>query len=166
MQDAKIKVAVITSAAGIKGDIWVKSFIKPAKAIFEITLYDEDFTQDFGLKFSYEKKGKFRCRAKNIQDRNQAEALIGKIFYSKRSDLPKSQQSARVGVFVKSAQGGVVGKLLGVCNYGASDLLEVAIDDTTKKTVLIPLVVDYVDLASLAYDHIILQSDANSFFLD
>ncbi len=88
MNEKRIYVGVITRAAGIKGDIWLKSFTSPPEDIFHLMpLSDETNDKHFNFTLLYEKKGMLRCGEKTIMDRNEAEALIKTKLYADAKSL-------------------------------------------------------------------------------
>ena len=170
MPKQKHKVGVITAPAGIKGDVWVKSFTRPPEAIFlSDILYDETLAQEFHLNFSYEKKGKMRCQLKQSIDRNQAENWTGTVLYKINDAIAEGLESDNrpmLGAPVFDSLGVHRGKLLAIENFGASDLLEV--ETANGATILLPFIADYVAWDFTApqnnCERITLRADAQTFF--
>ena len=80
--------------------------------------------------------------SKVLNDRNEAEALKGIELFVAREKLPKLKTHETyahdlMGLDVVLENGSKLGKLVGMPNYGAGDLLEVAVDGNSE-TVLIP----------------------------
>ena len=82
------------------------------------------------------------ARVSGVSDRNAAEALKGTELYIERSALPAADEGAfyhadLVGLDAVAPDGTVVGKVVAVHNFGAGDLLDVALAGS-KRTEMVP----------------------------
>ncbi len=87
-------------------------------------------------------KDDFIASLKGVADRNEAEALKGTELFVARQKLPKLKTNETyahdlMGLDVVLENGSTLGRLVAMPNYGAGDLLEVAVDGNSE-TVLIP----------------------------
>jgi 16S rRNA processing protein RimM len=152
MSDETIEVGQIGAAHGIRGEVRVKSYTAPAGAIADYgpltivggrsgpkTLTVERW-RDAGTMLV--------VKFKEIGDRNAAELLNGRTLTVDRAQLPEPQDdddfyySDLVGLKVVDGAGSVLGQVVAVENFGASDLLEIAPPD--GPTVYLPFTKEFV----------------------
>jgi 16S rRNA processing protein RimM len=75
------------------------------------------------------KEGEAVIAFEGIGDRNQAEALKGTELFVDRAALPQPEEEEfyhadLIGLEVRDSEGRVLGKVIGLHNFGASDVLE------------------------------------------
>ncbi|WP_455477887.1 ribosome maturation factor RimM [Bartonella sp. B10] len=138
----KVYLAIIGSAHGIKGDVFVKILSdEPWRLKSYGTLYD-DIGHTYEITSLRVQKGNAIVHFKGIEDRSIAETLKGVHLYIMRDQLANNlaedefYQIDLIGLRVQDCVGKVLGEVSGFFNFGAGDLLEVCLD--TRKTVLIP----------------------------
>ncbi|MCH9852239.1 MAG: hypothetical protein K0U45_01900 [Alphaproteobacteria bacterium] len=165
------KVGIITRAAGIKGDIWLKSLILPPENITRLMpLSDETGTRQFDFILRYSKKSLLRCGEQTIIDRNQAEALAGTFLYADADKLLEAEEqndadSNYQGFSVTRADGTMAGTVHKIVNYGASDILQcVTADATGNMEYMIPLIDDFIASVNKDDKSIHLQPTSDIFF--
>ncbi|MBO7098091.1 MAG: 16S rRNA processing protein RimM [Alphaproteobacteria bacterium] len=140
----------IVAAHGIKGEVKLKSFTAAAKDVLRYgMLSNKDETRCFELVFKGFLKGLLRVQIKGVDTRNDAESLVGTELYVRRDKLPDLQED----VFYQTdlIQADVlddktlqkIGKVVGVYNFGAGDMLEIKFDDV-KQTEMLPFNDSYV----------------------
>ena len=138
----QVLVGVIVGAHGIKGEVKLKSFTSDPLSIGRYGPLHSTSGQQFEITKLKATKDDFIASLKNVNDRNEAELLKGVELFIAREKLPKLKTHETyahdlMGLDVVLESGGKLGKLVGMPNYGAGDLLEVAVDGNTD-TVLIP----------------------------
>jgi 16S rRNA processing protein RimM len=138
----QVLVGVIVGAHGIKGEVKLKSFTSDPLGIGRYGPLQSTSGQQFEITKLKATKDDFIASLKNVNDRNEAELLKGVELFVAREKLPKLKTHETyahdlMGLDVVLESGGKLGKLVGIPNYGAGDLLEVAVDGNTD-TVLIP----------------------------
>ena len=145
----RILLGRIAGAHGIRGELIVHSY---AEAPEDIAAYgplsDTSETQKFALKVVRVTPKGVIVRVKGLTDRNAAEALKGTELYVARSQLPKTAEdefyhSDLIGLAAVSPEGKAVGRVVTVQNFGAGDLIEIAIDGIAK-TEFVPFAGAYV----------------------
>ncbi len=153
----RVVIARIGAAHGIKGEVRVKAFTgTPA----DIAAYGPLEAPD-GRRFEVEtlrpaagtSPDLLVVRFKGVADRNQAETLNGIELSVSRERLPAAADDEfyyadLIGLEARTVGGTVLGAVVGVENYGAGDLLEIA--PSRGQTLLVPFtraVVPEVDLA-------------------
>jgi len=117
MENEKILVGKIVAAQGLAGEFRVNTFTARPADIGVLPL---------GLKFiRATQKNLAICKMDGIDDRNGAEALVGRELYIARSDLPPAGKGEFyvVDLIGLSALGQTV---VDVHNFGAGDILELS----------------------------------------
>ena len=137
-----VLVGVITGAHGIKGEVKLKSFTSEPLSIGRYGPLQSASGQRFEITKLKAAKDDFIASLKSVNDRNEAEMPKGIELFVAREKLPKLEAYETyahdlMGLDVVLENGGTLGKLVGMPNYGAGDLLEVAVDGNSE-TVLIP----------------------------
>lgn len=137
-----VLVGVIVGAHGIKGEVKLKSFTSDPLSIGRYGPLQSTSGQSFEITKLKAAKDDFIASLKTVIDRNAAEALKGTELFVAREMLPKLKSHEAyahdlMGLDVVLENGTALGKLVAMPNYGAGDLLEVAVEGNTE-TVLIP----------------------------
>jgi 16S rRNA processing protein RimM len=138
----QVLVGVIVGAHGIKGEVKLKSFTSEPMSIGRYGPLQSSSGQQFEITKLKAAKDDFIASLKGVADRNEAEALKGTELFVARQKLPKLKTSETyahdlMGLDVVLENGSTLGRLVGMPNYGAGDLLEVVVDGNSE-TVLIP----------------------------
>src|SRR3990170_5335209 len=138
----QVLVGVIVGAHGIKGEVKLKSFTSDPSSIGRYGPLQSSSGQRFEISKLKAAKDDFIASLKTVTDRNEAEALKGTELFVARQKLPKLKTNETyahdlMGLDVVLENGSKLGRLVGMPNYGAGDLLEVAVDGNSE-TVLIP----------------------------
>jgi 16S rRNA processing protein RimM len=137
-----VLVGVIVGAHGIKGEVKLKSFTSDPLSIGRYGPLNSSSGKQFEISKLKAAKDGFIASLKNVNDRNEAETLKGVELFVAREKLPKLKTHEAyahdlMGLDVVLENGTALGKLVAMPNYGAGDLLEVAVDGKAE-TVLIP----------------------------
>lgn len=150
----RVLLGHIAGAHGIRGAVLVRSYTAEPEAIAAYgTLEDESGAARFTLTVEGATAKGLICRVAGVTDRTQAERLKGVALYVARARLPEPEPGAYyhadlVGLAAVTDEGAPLGRVVGVLNYGAGDILEVRPEDAVR-TVLYPMteaVVRRVDL--------------------
>ncbi len=110
-------------------------------------------------------KGGFAAKLKGVDDRNAAEALKGVGLYVTREQLGDADDEDEyfhadlMGLAVEQVGKGVIGKVTAVQNFGADDLLEIALTGR-KVTVLLPFTREAVPVVDLAGGRVVVDPPA------
>jgi 16S rRNA processing protein RimM len=130
-----VLVGVVTAPHGVRGLVKVKSFTEePSDVVAYGTLSDQTGRKTFRLDIVGEAKGQLIVRMDGIADRNAAEGLKGQKLYIHRSALPETEEDEfyhadLIGLHMVLPAGRPHGVIKAVYDFGAGDLLEVALDD-------------------------------------
>jgi 16S rRNA processing protein RimM len=138
-KNRKLCAAIIVGAHGIRGQVKVKSFLEdPGELNAFGALMNESGSENFELLVEGSAKGNLICKIKGIEDRNRAEAVKGLRLFIDRDQLPKIDEENAfyaedlVGMKVISPTGTNVGLVKAVFDFGAGDILEIALLATDK----------------------------------
>ncbi|HEX7775858.1 MAG TPA: ribosome maturation factor RimM [Parvibaculum sp.] len=130
----KVCLGVIVGAHGVRGFVKVKPFTGEADAV---AAYGPVETKDGARCFRIDLMGMAKdaviCRLEGVGDRDAAEALRGTELYVDRARLPEVDEEEDgwyhadlIGLAAVGTDGRVFGRVVGVENFGAGDLLEIA----------------------------------------
>lgn len=137
-----VSVGVITGAHGIRGEVKLRSFTADPEAIASYSPLETAKGIRIEIARLRAQKDGFIAVLKGVTDRNAAEALKGTELFVPRSRLPEPEDGEvylddLIGLPVVLKDGTPLGEIIGVENFGASDLIDVKVEDR-KDTVLIP----------------------------
>jgi len=131
----RLRVGVVADAHGIRGQVKIRSFTANPR---DLTAYglltDRAGNRVFRVKVMGEAKNLLICAILGIRTRNEAEALRGTELYIDKAALPRPKANEfycadLIGLTVHTAEGVVFGSVLGVHNFGAGDIVEIAMTD-------------------------------------
>ena len=154
----QVLVGVIVGAHGIKGEVKLKSFTSEPLSVGRFGPLQSSSGQSFEIVKLKAAKDDFIAGLKGIADRNEAETLKGIELFVSREKLPKLKEHETyahdlMGLDVLLDDGSRLGKLVGMPNYGAGDLLEVAVEGSAE-TILIPFTSSFVPQDDFSSDKI------------
>lgn len=129
MSEPLVLLARIGAAHGVRGEVRVKPFGDPHM----LDQYGRLTTADnrtLRIKAMRIQKAMAVVKFEGINSREEAEALNGAELYVERSKLPEPEEdefyvSDLIGMTVVDRQGGPVGTIRDVPNFGAGDMLEI-----------------------------------------
>lgn len=129
---AKICVAVVTGAHGVRGAVKLKSFtVDPQAVVAYGPLSDKTGQHHYQVRLIGEaSNGQWIATIKGVADRDSAAALRGTELFVPRQALPEPEEDEfyhadLIGLRAELADGSLVGTVLGVHDFGAGDTLEV-----------------------------------------
>lgn len=140
----RVLLGHIVGAHGVKGAVLVRSYTEDPEAIAGYGALEDE---GGGARFELEVEGAtgkgLICRVAGVGDRTQAEALKGAALYVERDKLPDPEEGEYyhtdlVGLAAVTEETKPLGRVIGVLNFGAGDILEVRPDGATR-TVLYPM---------------------------
>ena len=126
-----IQVGRVAGAFGVRGEVRITSFTAEPLALVDYkTLVREDGSAGLTLTSGRPVKGGVIVRAKEVETREQAEALRGLKLYIPRDRLPAPEEDEfyvtdLIGLAIETADGEPLGRVKAVQDFGAGDLLEV-----------------------------------------
>ena len=130
-----VLLAAVIGAQGLKGEVKVKLFTATPDALPRYGVLHTGDGRKFKITaFRPAKEGEAVIAFEGVRDRNQAEALKGTELFVARAALPETGEDEfyhadLIGLEVRDSEGRVLGKVSGLHNFGASDVLEFARPD-------------------------------------
>ena len=144
----RITLAAVVGAHGVKGEVRLKLFTDSAASLAR---HDHLFVGGIDRELESVRDGSNGAVARfsGVADRTAAESLRGSLVEVERSALPPLEEgeyyhSDLLGIACVDGEGMDVGKVAGVENFGAGDLLEVEMADGRRA--LIPFKPGIADL--------------------
>lgn len=139
----RICVGAIAGSFGVKGEVRLKSFCADPEALATYgPLYTEDGKRSFTVKLTRAVAGGLGARMSGIATKEEADALRGVSLYVDREKLPnlpddEFYHADLIGLEARDTGGVLIGKVIGVHNHGAGDLLEI-MGPGMKSALLLP----------------------------
>lgn len=131
-KDARICVAQIGAAHGLKGEVRLWSFTQEPSAVAQYgALETEDGSRRLEIANLRAAKDCFIARLRGVDDRNAAEALRNVRLYVERGRLPETEDDDTfyhadlVGLAAVTRDGDTLGEVIAVQNFGAGDIIEI-----------------------------------------
>jgi 16S rRNA processing protein RimM len=131
LSDTLILVARVAGAFGVKGEVRLTAYTAEPMALLDYKeLKREDGAAGLTLTAARPHKGGVVVRAREVETREQAEALRGLRLYVPREALPEPDEDEYylvdlIGMAVTTPQGEPLGVVRTVQDFGAGDLLEI-----------------------------------------
>ncbi|WP_309089274.1 ribosome maturation factor RimM [Phenylobacterium sp.] len=131
MGDSLILVGRVAGAFGVRGEVRITSFTADPSALLDYRdMKREDGQPALTLLSGRPAKGGLVVRAREVETREQAEALRGLKLFVPRDVLPEPEEDEfyvtdLIGLSVVTADGEPLGRIKNVQDFGAGDLLEV-----------------------------------------
>tara|TARA_R110002096_G_scaffold436096_2_gene667434 strand:+ start:11024 stop:11614 length:591 start_codon:yes stop_codon:yes gene_type:complete len=169
-RDDLICIGAIFGAAGVRGAVRLKVFTEDLKSISKygpVTIVGREFPQGkkFELEILHNVKGGVAAKLKNVNGRDQADALKGSELYIERAALPEIEEEGdfyfedMIGLLAKDKQGDLFGEVDGVFNFGAGDIIEVNLS-TEKGKRMYPFTDEVVPEVNIEAGYVIVDRDA------
>ncbi len=132
--EKRVCLGAFAGAHGVKGAAKIRTFTAEESGVAAYgPLTTEDGARRFALRFVRAlKPGLALVTAPEIRTREEAEALAGIRLYAPRAALPQVDDPDEfyledlVGLAAFDTDGETVGRITGVHNFGAGDLIEIA----------------------------------------
>jgi 16S rRNA processing protein RimM len=155
-----ICLGVITGAVGVKGEVRVKTFTGEPEAIGDYgPLTASRSGRSFTVRTVRTAKGGLVLRIEGVNDRDAAEALKGEQLFIRREVLPQVEEDETyyhadlIGLVAEDEAGGRQGIVKAVYDFGAGDMLEVALDPGVggkERVIMIPFTKASVPVVDVA----------------
>ena len=156
-----ICVGAITGARGLKGEVRIKSFTADPKGISSYgDVFEENGKISYQISITGQAKGQILARLNGIEDRDAANSLKGARLYIPKSALPPTEEdefyfSDLVGLRADLVDGGCLGKVKGVHDFGAGAILEVVGGEVG--TVMVPFTIASVPEVDKASGRVVID---------
>ena len=143
-----ICIGLIKGPHGVWGDVKIKSYTeRPENFINYGPITNETGVEVFNIKLKKIHKKYLIARIAGITERRRAEEFTGLKLFAHQTSFPIPEDdefyySQLIGLRVFLPNGELLGKVSGVQNFGAGDLLE--IEGTLQKDFFVPFTQDIV----------------------
>lgn len=143
----QIVLAAIAGAHGIRGEVRLKLFTVDPQSLARHARFDAGGQALVLAAIRADKPGTAIARFEGVTDRNVAESLRGLTLSVPRTALPPLDEDEYyvadyLGRTVVDETGETVGTVKSIENFGASDIIDIAL--ATGRTVMVPFVADVV----------------------
>lgn len=158
----RICVGAIAGSFGVKGEVRLKSFCADPEALATYgPLFTEDGKRSFTVKLTRAVAGGLGARMSGIETKEEADALRGVSLYVSREKLPnlpddEYYHTDLIGLEARDTGGVLIGKVVGVHNHGAGDLLEI-MGQGMKSALLLPFTLAAVPTVDLRAQRIVVD---------
>lgn len=148
VRDERVLLGEIGAAQGLKGEVRIRSFTEDEAAIADYHPLEDEHGREVTIEALRVTPKALIARVKGVTTREGAEALTGTKLYVPRSRLPEREEeewyhSELIGLAVLDRDGGTIGRVVAIQNFGAGDLLELT-PASGGPTVLVPFTRDTV----------------------
>ncbi len=157
---SRVCLGAISGAHGVRGAVTIKPFTETPEGVAAYgPVETEDGARSFEIRITGQAKAGIVAKLDGINTREQAHALKGTRLYVPRDRLPPAEEDEfyiadLIGLKVVDQTGAGLGEVVQVADFGAGDVMEVALSgqETGKKrpTVFIPFTLDAVPNVDLA----------------
>ena len=137
--DRRIALAAVAGAHGVKGEVRLKLF---SDSVESLSAQQSLFVGGVSRRLLFVRDGGKTAvaRFEGIDDRSAVEALRGSLVEVDRSALPALEEGEYyhadlIGLTAVDGEGQAVGEVAAVENYGAGDLLEIALKDGKRSLI-------------------------------
>lgn len=130
--DALILVGRVAGAFGVRGEVRISAYTADPLALAQYkSLVREDGSPALTITSARAVKDGIIARSPQISSKEEADALRGLKLHVLRSDLPEPEEDEYyltdlIGLAAVTPQGGTVGRIKAVQDFGAGDILEIA----------------------------------------
>ena len=156
-------VGALMGAHGVGGDVKVRSFTEVPDDVFAYgPLLDESGNQVLDAKAVRAAKDHFIATPREARTREEWMAMKGQRLHVPRDALPDTDGDEvyieeLVGLRALGSDGGRLGRIRSVQNYGAGDLLEIS-PESGGKNILVPFTQDDVPEIDLEAGTLVISS--------
>ncbi len=144
----RVCVGVIAGARGVHGELRIRPFTERPEAVAAYGAVETETGERLNLQAVRRAGEMVLARAPEVEDREAALALKGTRLYVSRAALPETDEDEfyyadLIGLEVRNGTAEVLGTVIAVHNFGAGDLIEIRLVDTSE-TEFLPFTSDVV----------------------
>jgi 16S rRNA processing protein RimM len=158
---ALVCVAVVATAHGVRGALRLRTWTERPESVAEYgPVYDRQGRELFALEVIGRARQGVIARASGVTTREAAEALRGVELYVPRARLPAPEEDEfyhedLIGLEAVDTGGAARGRVIGVFNHGAGDVLEV--QPARGPSLLLPFTRETVPTIDLAAGRVVID---------
>ena len=159
-KDARICVARIGAAHGVRGEVKLWSFTQDPMAVLHYgQLSTKDGARQFEVARARVAKDHLVAVLKGVTTREDAERVNGIELFISRDKLPAADDGEYyhadlIGLRAIDAQGEAVGQVLAIHNFGAGDIIEIA--PLQGSSLLLPFTNAVVPTVNITAGHVVI----------
>jgi 16S rRNA processing protein RimM len=163
-KDARICVAKIGAAHGVRGEVKLWPFTEDPMAVLRYgPLSTKDGARQFEVARARMAKDHLVAALKGVATREDAERINGIELYIPREKLPATDDGEYyhadlIGLRAIGMQGDEIGKVIAIHNFGAGDIVEIA--PPQGPTLLLPFTNAVVPAVDIAAGHVVIAMPA------
>ena len=164
--EARVLVGMFGAAQGVRGEVRIKSYTGEPR---DIGAYGPLVTEDGRRAFTVLslrpiKDNMLVARIEGIGDREAAAALTNMRLFVPRDRLPPPEPDEfyhidLIGLAAEDEDGVVLGRVKGVANHGAGDILEIA-PGGAGETLLVPFTLGFVPVVDFTEAKVVVARGA------
>jgi 16S rRNA processing protein RimM len=158
-------VAVVAAPHGVRGALRLRTFTEaPEGDVAYGPVYDKAGRRLFELRLIGQSKTGVIAKAEGIGDRTEAERWRGVELYVPRAALPEPLDEDEFyiddlrGLAVERPDGARIGRVVGLDNFGAGDVIEVALD--RGGSAVLPFTREVVPVVDLENGRVVVEPPA------
>jgi 16S rRNA processing protein RimM len=157
----RVLLGAVAAAHGISGEVKVKTFTASPENLGAYGPVSTEAGRALTiLRLRPSKSHEAIVRFDGVNGRNEAERLKGERLYVPRAALPEPEkgefyQTDLIGLRVEDAKGAPLGVVAGIHNFGAGDVMEIALAD--GKSEFVPFTDAYVPLVDIAAGRVVVE---------
>jgi len=154
-----VLLAAVMGAQGLRGEVKAKIFTATPDALPRYGVLHAGDGRPFRITaFRPTKPGEAVIAFEGIRDRTAAEALKGVQLFVARDALPETgddefYHADLIGLDAQDSEGRIIGKVGALHNYGAGDVMEIAVPD--GDSILIAFTRETVPVIDIAQGYIV-----------
>ena len=166
MGETRVLMGVFGAPQGVKGEVRIKSYTGEPR---EIGSYGPLTTEDGRRSFTVLSLRPLRddmlvARIEGVDDRDAAARLTNTELFVPRDRLPPPEpdefyHADLVGLRAEGEDGSALGRVRGISNHGAGDILEIA-PDGPGETLLVPFTLLFVPTVDFAGGRVVVAAGA------
>ncbi len=147
-------LGAFAGARGVKGEVRIKAFTEDPESVAAYGPVRDLSGREFTLEEVRVYRDGLLARVRGLNNREEAEALKGTAFYVARAALPPSEDDGEFyyadleGLRADHEDGTAFGTVRAVHDFGAGDLLEIALAETGRR-ILFPFTREAVPVVDI-----------------
>jgi 16S rRNA processing protein RimM len=142
----KVCIAKILTAHGVRGLVKIDCYLEDPQELMNYNPLSDSAGREYTITLKNPIKGKWLAEIKGVADRTVAEKYRNIELFTARDQLPDADDGYYhedlIDLEVRKTDGTKIGTIIGIDNFGASDVIEVKPE--TGKTFYLPFTEPYL----------------------
>ena len=142
----KVCIAKILTAHGVRGLVKIDCYLEDPQELANYNPLSDSAGNEYTITLKNPIKGKWLAEIKGVADRTDAEKYRNIELFTARDQLPDADDGYYhedlIDLEVRKTDGTRIGTIIGIDNFGASDVIEVKPE--TGKTFYLPFTEPYL----------------------